>query len=298
MVVDGIDVDALIDHKVLAEYRERGYWRSPQLFDRDTTARLRRAHQRLWAGDFDHAIPSQYGPPRDEPDATAVRQQYNAFWLNNDIRAVTTSPLLGAIGARFMGMDEVRLWHDQAVNKPGVGTGGAAVTAGNIGWHQDSGHWQCSSSTNMCTAWVALQDTDLGNGAMRTIVGSHRWGLLEDSANFGRTDLEGLQARLSAQEMSGAWIDEPCVLREGEVSFHHCLTLHGSGPNLSDAPRLCVIAHMMPGDTSYRKHAQYHPNMVFLGPDARTGQPFAGPYWPLMWPRERSGEPANFSASG
>ena len=76
-------------------------------------------------------------------------------------------------------------------------------------------------------AWVALQDTDLGNGAMRTIVGSHRWGLLEDSANFGRTDLEGLQARLSAQEMSGAWIDEPCVLREGEVSFHHCLTLHG-----------------------------------------------------------------------
>ena len=31
---------------------------------------------------------------------------------------------------------------------------------------------------------------------------------------------------------------------------------------------------------------------------AGTGQPFAGPYWPLMWPRERSGEPANFSASG
>ena len=94
-----------------------------------------------------------------------------------------------------------------------------------------------------------------------------------------------MQARLSAQEMSGAWIDEPCVLREGEVSFHHCLTLHGSGPNLSDTARLCLIAHMMPGNTSYRKHAQYHPNMVFLGPDARSGQPFAGPYWPLMWSR-------------
>ena len=189
MVVEGIDVDALIDEDVLAEYRERGYWRSPRLFDADTIAGLRRAHDRLWAGDFDYAIPSQYGPPRDEPDATAVRQQCNAFWLNDDIRAVTTSPLLGAIGARFMGVDEVRLWHDQAVTKPGVGADGAAVTAGNIGWHQDYGHWQCSSSTNMCTAWVALQDTDLGNGAMRTIVGSHRWGLLEDSANFGRTDL-------------------------------------------------------------------------------------------------------------
>ena len=111
----------------------------------------------------------------------------------------------------------------------------------------------------MCTAWVALQDTDLGNGAMRTIVGSHRWGLLQDSANFGKKDLEGLRARLSTQEISGAWIDEPCVLREGEVSFHHCLTLHGSGPNLSDTARLCLISHMMPGDTSYRESRAVSP---------------------------------------
>ena len=96
-----------------------------------------------------------------------------------------------------------------------------------------------------------------------------------------------MQARLSTQETSGAWIDEPCVQREGEgeVSFHHCLTLHGSGPNLSDTARLCLISHMMPGDTSYRESEQYHSNMLFLGPDARPGQPFAGPYWPRMWPR-------------
>lgn len=284
MQVAGIDVDALIDARVLAEYRERGYWRSPRLFDAQTTARLRRAHRRLWAGDFDHPIASQYGPPGEESDRAAVRQQCNAFWLNDDIRAVTTSPLLGAIGARLMGVDEVRLWHDQAVKKPGAGAAGGAVTAGNIGWHQDYGHWQCSSSTDMCTAWVALQDTDLGNGAMRTIVGSHRWGLLEESDNFGKKDLEGLRARLSTQPISGAWIDEPCVLREGEVSFHHCLTLHGSGPNLSGAARLCVISHMMPGDTSYRPSPQHHPNLVFLGPDARPGQRFAGPWWPVMWP--------------
>lgn len=284
MQVAGIDVDALIDARVLAEYRERGYWRSPRLFDAQTTARLRRAHRRLWAGDFDHPIASQYGPPGEESDRAAVRQQCNAFWLNDDIRAVTTSPLLGAIGARLMGVAEVRLWHDQAVKKPGAGAAGGAVTAGNIGWHQDYGHWQCSSSTDMCTAWVALQDTDLGNGAMRTVVGSHRWGLLEESDNFGKKDLEGLRARLSTQPISGAWIDEPCVLREGEVSFHHCLTLHGSGPNLSGAARLCVISHMMPGDTSYRPSPQHHPNLVFLGPDARPGQRFAGPWWPVMWP--------------
>ena len=61
MVVEGTDVGALINEDVIAEYRERGYWRSPRLFDRDTTARLRRAHERLWSGEFGHPIPSQYG---------------------------------------------------------------------------------------------------------------------------------------------------------------------------------------------------------------------------------------------
>ena len=140
--------------------------RSPRLFDPDTTARLRRAHGRLWAGDFDHPIPSQYGPPRDEPDAAAVRQQCNAFWLNDDIRAVTTSPL------------------------------------------------------------------------------------------------------------------------------------HGAGPNLSDAPRLCLISHMMPGDTGYRLSRQYHLNMLFLGPDARPGQPFAGPYFPIMWPPEPAPEMSGLRGTG
>lgn len=136
----------------------------------------------------------------------------------------------------------------------------------------------------MCTAWIALQDTDLQNGGMRTIVGSHKWGLLEDSNTFGHKDLDGLQTRFANQEISGEWTDEPCILMAGQVSFHQALTLHGSGPNLTWEPRMCLISHMMPGDTTYRPSQQYHPNLVFLGPNAKAGQPFAGTYWPQMWP--------------
>ena len=42
----------------------------------------------------------------------------------------------------------------------------------------------------MCTAFVALQDMDLANGCMRTITGSHEWGLLEDSNAFFDTDMD------------------------------------------------------------------------------------------------------------
>ena len=42
--------------------------------------------------------------------------------------------------------------------------------------------------------------------------------------------------------------------------------------------------------------SQYHPTMVFLGPDARTGQPFAGPYWPVMWPPDGTEAPTGSGA--
>ncbi|MEM7029939.1 MAG: phytanoyl-CoA dioxygenase family protein [Chloroflexota bacterium] len=283
-LINNINIDDLITDAVIDEYWERGYWISPQLFDDDQIARLRQAHERLWSGDRDSEVPSQYGNREVIPNSPIVRQQCNAFWVNDEIRAVTTSKLLGAIGAKFMKVDTVRLWHDQAVYKPGVGPDGGTELSGNIGWHQDYGHWLCSSTTNMCTAWVALQDTDLQNGGMRTIVGSHKWGLLEESNTFGHKDLDGLRERFANQEMSGDWLDEPCVMKAGQVGFHQALTLHGSGPNLTWEPRMCVISHMMPGDTVYRAGQAHHPNLVFLGPNAHDGQPFAGEYWPQMWP--------------
>lgn len=272
----------LASDAVVAEYAERGYWRAPKLIDDAQIARLRQAHERLWNGAYDRTIPSQYGPPKPQAHPGDLRQLCNAFWLSDEIRRVVTSPVLGAIAARLMGAATVRLWHDQAVYKPGS----AGLPPGgkpNVGWHQDFGYWQCASTTNMCTAWIALQDTDLTNGGMRTIVGSHRWGLIPESNKFWSQSLDDDAARF-ASIAEGPWIDEPCVLKAGEASFHHALTFHGSGPNTTGEPRLCVIAHMMPGGTAYRADRMAHPNLVFLGPDARDGQPFEGPYWPQLWP--------------
>src|SRR5689334_6709531 len=156
------DVDTIVTDAVRAEYWERGYWISPKLIDDDQIARLRAAHERLWAKQYDHEIPSQYGIPSPDLSTPVVRQFLNAFWLIDEMRAAVLSPVIGKIGARLMGVDSVRLWHDQAIYKPGM-AGQPVTNIGNVGWHQDYGYWQCSSTTNMCTAWVALQDTDLSN---------------------------------------------------------------------------------------------------------------------------------------
>jgi ectoine hydroxylase-related dioxygenase (phytanoyl-CoA dioxygenase family) len=83
----------------------------------------------------------------------------------------------------------------------------------------------------------------------------------------------------------GAWVEEPVLLKAGEVSFHHALIFHGSGPNVTDQPRLSVVSHMMPGDTVYRAGRPLHGNCALLGPNAYDGQPFDRDFFPLMWAR-------------
>ena len=131
----------------------------------------------------------------------------------------------------------------------------------------------------MLTIWLALQDTDLENGGMRSIAGSHRWGLVPDSDTFFNQDLDGLEARYGHL---GEWADEPCIIPSGAASFHHGLTFHGSGPNQTDRPRLSVVAHVMPDGTAYSASGQYHDNIKLLGPRPKKGDRFDNAYFPLL----------------
>lgn len=270
----------------IAEYHERGYWRSPKLFTDAEIAAIRREVERICLRDERDTDNWNWGGGRkwSTYSPSQVRQVTNGWWQNMGVRGAVLKPVIGYIGARLMGTHEARMWHDQVIYKPP--SSGPDDRDGNVGWHQDYAHWQCSSTQNMCTAWVALQDTDLTNGGMRTIVGSHKWGLQDDAYTFGEKDLQGLQAKYAKGR---PWIDEPCVLKAGEASFHHALCFHGSGPNLRNEPRLCLIVHMMPAECALRTDggAIHHLNATMLGPFVRAGTLFAGPLFPRLWPEDK-----------
>src|SRR5258708_22833555 len=197
-----IDINTVVTDAVIEEYWERGYWISPRLFDDEQIANLRAAHERLWAGDYDHEIPSQYGAEQITPGSPQVRQQCNAFWLNDSIRAAVTSPVLGAIGARLMRTATVRLWHDQAIYKPGTGTH-EVTTQGNIGWHQDYGYWRAPTTTNMCTARGALPAIGLRHGGMRTIVSLPTWSVVPVRLEGPAQELRDTPGRISVYMTGG-----------------------------------------------------------------------------------------------
>lgn len=81
----------------------------------------------------------------------------------------------------------------------------------------------------------------------------------------------------------------PLLMRRGQVSFHHCRTVHGSGPNTSARPRRSLAIHLQPGDNRWQLVQRPDGTRIEHGNDAlvRTvdGAPdYADPLvCPVLW---------------
>jgi len=133
-----------------------------------------------------------------------------------------------------MGVDGVRLYHDQALFKEPSG--------GHTPWHADQYYWPVSTDKTV-TAWIPLQEIGL------------EWGPLEFSAQSqnleeGRTlkisdDSEfQVQKKLTLNDLEK--IAEPFTI--GEVSFHTGWTFHRAGPNTTKNMRKVMTIIYMDKD--------------------------------------------------
>jgi ectoine hydroxylase-related dioxygenase (phytanoyl-CoA dioxygenase family) len=77
-------------------------------------------------------------------------------------------------------------------------------------------------------------------------------------------------------------------LGRGDVTFHHCGTVHGSGPNHTDRPRRSMAIHLQPADNVWTAgpggEPAYHRNDELVG--TVDGHPdYADPrLCPQLWP--------------
>ena len=134
----------------------------------------------------------------------------------------------------------VQVWWVQLLLKP---PGRAGAPGANVGWHQDRNYWQVwKGGSELFTAWVALSDVTPQAGPMRFVRGSHPWGLTGRSDFYGQ-DHDAQRGEIPVPE-GECWEEVPAILPPGGVSFHHCLTFHGSGPNLTAEPRRSFAIHM------------------------------------------------------
>ena len=202
-----------------------------------------RGMARFHAGD--HAAPfpgrTRYDHYDWSPaDGDVLRKNDYASRMVRELAALVEWPGIGAYAAALAGADAVRLWHDQLLYKPA-----SPDERGNVGWHTDRQYWRGCSSTAMLTCWVPFHDCDAGVGGVAFVPGSHRG-----------PDPEGLDFFDQHLDARTAVVPE---LRRGDVTFHHCRTVHGSGPNTSAAPRRSMAIHLQPADNHHVPGA-YHRN--------------------------------------
>ena len=103
-----------------------------------------------------------------------------------------------------------------------------------ISWHQDAYYWGLSSP-RLVSAWVALTNSNVENGCLRVVPGTHQQEVLPHtkSAQHKKTRLS-LEVAVEVDESRAADI----ILNAGEMSLHHPYIIHGSNPNQTHEKRI------------------------------------------------------------
>ncbi len=108
-----------------------------------------------------------------------------------------------------------------------------------VSMHQDLTYWGIGATQGLVTAWIAFSPSTPGSGCMDFVRGSHKNPILPHEDTF---DSDNLLSR--GQEVRVDVADEDKVAIEihpGQMSLHHGLTIHGSGPNTSDDRRIALV---------------------------------------------------------
>lgn len=136
-----------------------------------------------------------------------------------------TDPRLTDPVAALLGPD-LLCWQCNLISKP-------PASAGYVAWHQDVTYYGLSEPRGV-TVWLALTPTTPENGCMSVVPFSHRMAL-DHHRPQDPDNLLPLGEEIPAEPDPGTTV--PVLLQPGEMSIHHMLTVHGSGPNRSAARR-------------------------------------------------------------
>jgi hypothetical protein len=278
----------------VASYASRGWYLTQKLFSDNEIDDLLAATERYYAGERDRRLPVR--PSRLaywEPAHGDVQRHNDYVHYESDIIAkILLKPLVGAVAARLAGASEIRVFQSTLIFKPPVPDEPSNI----VPWHFDKHYWASSSSERMLTAFIPFHDCGEEMGTITMIDGSNRWAEIgaDDSTtrHFAERDHSQLEDMLTANAAyNGAEVSKvPMIIPKGHMSFHHCRTYHGSGPNRSTRPRRAISFHLQDGDNAYREHPLSDGSLAFYNHDSlvrRTpdGHPdYADPeFCPTLW---------------
>ena len=187
------------------------------------------------------AARDRHGPeatPLEERDTygRAFLKGMNLWPKDDAVRQFVLARRFAKIAAELLGVDGVRVYHDQAlVKEPGGGL---------TPWHQDQHYWPLATDHTL-TMWMPLVDVTPEMGTLHFASGSHRGGYLGDLpiSDASETRFEQFIRERGFVKAPGA------AMAAGDATFHYGWTLHGAPGNSSPTPREVMTIIWFPDGT-------------------------------------------------
>lgn len=178
--------------------------------------------------------------PLEERDTygKAFLQVMNLWRVSPEVAQFTLAKRFAGLAAQLLGVEKVRLYHDQALFKEPGG--------GHTPWHQDGYFWPLDQAKTV-TLWMPLVDVPAEMGTMSFADGSHHdpiinlpGGISDHSEAFYEGFIAG----------KGYPVRTSGAMNAGDATFHTGVTLHRAPGNPTDWMReVMTIIYLADGLT-------------------------------------------------
>lgn len=201
--------------------------------------------------------------------------QVGNLWVHDEtVRRFILAHRFAKIAAELMGVDGVRIYHDQALFKEPGG--------GHTPWHQDQIYWPLDTADTI-TLWMPLVPISEEVGSMTFASGSHHLGhvsrlLISDESH--KTLKQYIEHKQMKTVNYGA-------MAAGDATFHAGWTLHSAPGNPTDTMReVMTIIYFADRTRVLEPDSKARGNdLASWLPGLKPGDAAASPLNPLVYTR-------------